>query len=127
MARRYKAVYFETDSNRIPVEEFIDSLGEFAVRQFFGKCELLESYGPALCEPHAKKIHKKEKIYELRFSGEKERIRVLYFFFDRKRIILTNGFVKKTQKTPPKEIKTAIKRKKIYFARKRSKVKKKKK
>ena len=31
--------------------------------------------------------------------------RVLYFFYIGKKIIATNGFVKKTQKTPPKELK----------------------
>lgn len=30
--------------------------------------------------------------------------RVLYFFVVGRKIILTNGFVKKTQKTPPREI-----------------------
>ena len=33
--------------------------------------------------------------------------RVLYFFYIGKKIIATNGFVKKTQKTPPKELKLA--------------------
>lgn len=36
--------------------------------------------------------------------------RVLYFFYFEGKIILTNGFVKKTQKTPPDEIKLAKER-----------------
>ena len=36
--------------------------------------------------------------------------RVLYFFYYEGKIILTNGFVKKTQKTPLEEIKLAKKR-----------------
>lgn len=42
---------------------------------------------------------------------------VLYFFFVGKRIVLTNGFLKKTQKTPLKEIELAKKRKSDYLRR----------
>ena len=44
-------------------------------------------------------------------------IRVLYFFCIGKKIILTNGFVKKTPKTPKKEIELAIIRRKEYMER----------
>ena len=43
--------------------------------------------------------------------------RILYFFRVCKKIILTNGFVKKTQKTPKKEIELAKKYRKIYLER----------
>jgi phage-related protein len=35
---------------------------------------------------------------------------VLYFFYYEGKIVLTNGFVKKTQKIPPEEIKLAKER-----------------
>jgi len=44
--------------------------------------------------------------------------RLLGFFDGNNLIILTNGFTKKTQKTPQKEIKLAEKRKKDYLKRK---------
>ena len=44
--------------------------------------------------------------------------RVLYFFFDGGKAILTHGFIKKTQKTPPSEIERAIRYRKEYFSRK---------
>ena len=43
--------------------------------------------------------------------------RVLYFFCHEGRIILTNGFVKKTQKTPPEEIRLAKERRADYIER----------
>lgn len=42
---------------------------------------------------------------------------VLYFFYEGKIIIVTNGFVKKTQKTPSKEIKLAKERRKDWVDR----------
>ena len=44
--------------------------------------------------------------------------RVLYFFYIGKRIVLTNGFIKKTQKTPPEEIALAKKYRADYLERK---------
>ena len=43
--------------------------------------------------------------------------RVLYFFVVDKKIVLTNGFVKKTQKTPRKEIERAKRELKDYKRR----------
>lgn len=40
--------------------------------------------------------------------------RVVYFFYYEGKIILTNGFVKNTQKTPPEEIRLAKERRADY-------------
>ena len=44
-------------------------------------------------------------------------VRLLYFFHEGKIIVVTNGFVKKSQKTPAKEIALAKQRRKDYLAR----------
>ena len=44
--------------------------------------------------------------------------RILYFFYEGANIILTNSFVKKTQKTPAQEIKLAKLRRADYLSRK---------
>ena len=43
--------------------------------------------------------------------------RVLYFFYYEGRIVMTNGFVKKTQKTPREEIQIAKDRRKDFIER----------
>lgn len=65
--------------------------------------------------PHARKLH--SDIYELRFEGRNETVRVLYFFVG-KRIIFTNGFKKKSQKTPTGEIDLAVRRRSLFLGRK---------
>ncbi len=114
----YNCYYFQSKSGRCPVEEFIDSLSESACRHYFSKVHLLETFGHKLPMPHAKKIDSKEKIYELRFNDRAGIVRVLYFFFDGNNTILTNAFIKKRQKTPRKEIETAISRKKLFLENK---------
>jgi len=67
--------------------------------------ELLANNGNELREPHSK--HISEGIFELRAKVGSDISRVLYFFFVGNKVILTNGFIKKTQKTPASEIEKA--------------------
>jgi phage-related protein len=69
---------------------------------------LLKDYGVLLKEPYTRQI--KGKIRELRVTDKAGKIRVLYFAFTGRRIILLHGFIKKTEKTPLSEIETAEKR-----------------
>lgn len=54
-------------------------------------------------------------IYEVRVITTFKSIRILCFFDDGNLIVLTNCFIKKTQKTPGKEIKLVEKLKKEYL------------
>lgn len=67
--------------------------------------EFLEENGPALREPFSKPLG--DGIFEIRAKQGSNISRVLYFFVIGRKIILTNGFVKKTAKTPPGEIERA--------------------
>ena len=98
------------------MEDFIDSLQESMQRKFFYKKSLLEEFGPRLPFPHAKKLL--HDIYELRFEGPRETGRILYIFISGNRIVLTNGFKKKSRKTPENEISLAVQRRAIYLKRK---------
>ena len=77
--------------------------------------DLLEMNGPLLREPYSKPLE--NGIFELRTKQGSDITRVLYFFVVNKKIILTNGFVKKTQKTPDSEIMLAKKYRKDYLER----------
>ena len=83
--------------------------------QWFHAQILLETFGNQLREPHSKPLG--DGIYEIRAKVASDITRVLYFFVVNKKIILTNGFVKKTQKTPDNEIALAQKYRKDYLER----------
>jgi len=108
-----KVVYFVTDSGRKPVEEFIKGLNVHSRDKFFTVVQLLEDFGRGLALPHAKYIG--NEIFELRFDAVEGATRGLYFFFDGEKAVLTNGFQKKSNKTPKQEKATAIERRKIYL------------
>jgi phage-related protein len=107
--KNFESLYYQTINGNCPVQAFIDSLSFKTQRKYFSKLEWLEEYGPRLIAPHAKKIE--EDLYELRFEGEDGAVRIIYFFYVGKKIILVNGFIKKTQKAPRKEIELARRRK----------------
>ena len=58
-----------------------------------------------------------ENLTVLRCKFGSDITRVLDFFYYEGKIILTNGFVKKTQKTPKEEIKIAKDRRKDFIER----------
>ena len=76
---------------------------------------MLEQYGNQLREPYSKSLG--DGIFEIRAKVGTDITRVLYFFYYEGRIILTHGFVKKTQKTPPSEIERAKQYRKEFLER----------
>lgn len=59
---------------------------------------MLETDGNNIREPYSKFLG--DGIYEVRVQQVNNITRVLYFLVVNKKIILTNGFIKKSQKTP---------------------------
>ncbi len=60
-------------------------------------------------ETYLKHIESTNGLYEIRIKFGKNIFRIFCFFDHGKLIILINGFQKKTQKTPKKEINRALK------------------
>lgn len=63
--------------------------------------------------------HIKEGLYELRTEYNGNIYRVFFIFDEGKIVVLFNGFQKKSQKTPAKEITKALKIKEEYYEYKR--------
>lgn len=105
---KWKIDYYSTSSGRTPVEEFIDGLPEKTKTRVYNTFELLSEFGPILRMPHAKKVIGMP-LWELRILGEQS-LRFFYIAKIGQVFLLLHGFVKKEQKTPRKEIKTAVER-----------------
>ena len=70
--------------------------------------ERMKIYGANLGMPHTKPM--KDGLFELRMKSKEGIGRVFYCTLVNQKIIMLHSFIKKTQKTPPKELKTAISR-----------------
>jgi len=97
------------------VKDFILEQDNKMQAKIFHNLELLELEGNFLREPYSK--HLEDGIFELRNKVGNDITRILYFFVIGQKIILTNGFVKKSQKTPKSEIDLAKKRRNNYLNR----------
>lgn len=113
---KFEVLFFEKEDGSCPVEEFLSSLDKKMRTKLLKEIDLLQEVGNELREPYSK--HLDDGIFELRAKQGNDISRVLYFFIISQRIILTNGFIKKTQKTPAKEIALAKKYREIYLNRK---------
>jgi phage-related protein len=99
--------YRDTEGN-VPVEDFLVSLSEKDRARIARTINLLEEYGLQLGLPYVK--HLRGKLWELRIRAGRRAYRVIYFAYVGQRFILLCGFLKKTQKTPRRELEIAERR-----------------
>jgi phage-related protein len=69
---------------------------------------------PRVPEMYLKHIENAGDLYEIRVQFSSDSFRIFCFFDEGKLIVVTNGFQKKSQKTPNQEIEKALKIKKEY-------------
>lgn len=112
----YTVEYYEMEDGTKPAEDFILAQDKKMMAKLLTMLEFLEEKGPELREPYSKSLG--DGIFEIRAKQASDITRVLYFFIEGKKAILTNGFVKKTQRTPPAEIARAKRYRDDYQRRK---------
>ena len=69
-------------------------------------------------ETYLKHLENTDGLYEIRVKNGSNIYRIFCFFDEGRLVILANGFQKKTQKTPKKEIEKGLKIKQEYYENK---------
>jgi len=100
----YKVRFYKDGKERCFTTEFLDELQTKIRAKVLKWIEKLENEGPNLPRPYTDIV--RGKIRELRVGFGSNKYRFLYFFFG-KRIIITHGFLKKTDRIPEGEIERA--------------------
>jgi len=90
------------------VEESILGLPEGLLSRYFRLTDLMIEFGANLGMPHTKSVE--NGLFELRVKSKEGIARVFFCTKVGKRIIMLHVFIKKTQKTPKKELVIANKR-----------------
>lgn len=111
----FEVEFYKLENGERPVISFLNTLDKKMRTKAAMSLQLLEQYGNQLREPQSKYIE--DGIFELRIKFSSDITRIFYFFFRDNKIILTNGFIKKTQKTPRSELNKAKKYKHDYERR----------
>jgi phage-related protein len=100
--------YYMDSRGKEPVADFLDALPVEAQAKILRLIDLLGDYGVLLKEPYTK--HIRGKLRKLRISVRFGDVRILYFAYADRRLILLHGFVKKTSKMRTRDIEIAEKR-----------------
>ena len=104
----YKIVYYKDKNGKSEVEEYIlklrakgDKDSRIKAAKIMAYITRLSKYGTNIGEPYIKHLH--NNIWELRPIRD----RILFSYWDNNTFVILSYFVKKTQKTPKKEIEKA--------------------
>ena len=115
----YKIIFYTDQNNRSDLLDFINELrrkkntkeSRIKLNKIAAYLNQLSKNGLLIGEPYIK--HLQEDIWELRPSRD----RILFAFLNNKEILLISHFIKKTQKTPKREIEKAMRLLKEYKER----------
>ena len=99
----YRIDYYSAE-----LQEVILALPDTLAARYIVLTRRMEALGPNLGEPHTKAFG--QGLFELRLKGSEGIARVFYCTVVGKRIFMLHCFVKKSQKTPPADLKLAIAR-----------------
>ena len=104
--KSFVIVFFETESGNQPARDFIKGLAKDDKKAVGADIRVVQNSFP-IGLPLVRKL--KHGLWEIR-SDVKDGISRVFFTFINEEIILLHGIVKKTQKTPLREIAVAIER-----------------
>jgi phage-related protein len=111
-------IFYETDTGKIPVQEFLDRLDLSVVKKIAWTLQLIKE-NARVPKTYFKKLENTDGIWEVRVKLASNIYRLFSFWDKDNLVIVTHGIIKKSQKTPVKEIRKAEKYKTDYFRRKK--------
>jgi len=107
--KKLPARFFRQDSGKEPVRDWLIAL-EPADRKAVGDDIRTAEFGWPVGMPLCRKMAGRRGLWEIRTDLSNGRIARVFFCVHEGSMVLLHGFVKKTQKTPPKELDTAQRR-----------------
>ncbi len=105
--------YVELPNGRAPAREFIDSLDDKAAARVDAFVERLRMFGNRMEGKFVRKLT--GDTFELRVKQFDRIFRILFFYQPGMLIVITSGFQKKSQETPPAEIARAERLRKLWL------------
>jgi phage-related protein len=94
------------------VQEKIFEMPSGFLGRYLRYTDRMEVYGPDLGMPHTRAMG--DGLFELRLKAAEGIARVFYCTMVSRKIVMLHQFIKKSDKTPPRELETAQRRMKEY-------------
>ena len=113
---KLRVVFFRTDRGNEPVREWLERLGEKDEKMVNADIRVVTEHWPLVLQTNlVKKLQGEKDLWEIRsrISEGKRMARVL-FTIEAGEIILLHGFIKKSQKTPRRDLRLARRRNRLW-------------
>jgi len=108
-SKEFPASFFESEAGKIPARDWLLSLtGED--RKAIGDDIRTAEFGWPIGMPLCSSLKGYKGLWEIRTRLSGGRIARVFFCAHKGSMVLLHGFIKKSQKTPPKEIDIAVRR-----------------
>ena len=107
---RFQVEFYFTQRGEMPAKEYYDESDHYTKVKLYTLVRYMAENGRLFDERRFRLVDKKEKIYEFKPNDE----RFFNFFWESKRIIITNAYPKKGQKIDRRELERAINSKRDY-------------
>lgn len=108
--------FYKSANGKCPIKEYLDSLPSKVAQKITWVLSIIEEFD-VVPTKYFKKLEGTQEIYECRIDFGGNTYRMLGFFFSGNFVVLTNGFMKKTRKTPVEEIELCDSRMKDFLNR----------
>ena len=105
----FPARFFESDTGRAPVRDWLLSLSP-EDRKAIGDDIRTAEFGWPVGMPLCRSIQSRKGLWEIRSNLSGGRIARIFFCAHDDNMVLLHGFIKKSQKTPDRDLKVAEKR-----------------
>ncbi len=113
MAERFRKI----EAYKNYFAEFLSMQSQSVKDKIYWTINLIETI-PRVSKSYLKKLDGTDGLFEIRIQFGNNVYRIFCFFDDGKLIILLNGFAKKTQKTPKREVERALRLRDEYYEEK---------
>ena len=107
---KFQIEFYFTQKGAMPAKEYYDASDHYTKVKLYSLVRFMAANGRLFDEKRFRLVHKKEKIYEFKPNDE----RFFNFFWEGRRIIITNAYPKKGQKVDQRELERAINSKRDY-------------
>ena len=107
---KFQVEFYFNEKGELPAKEYFDAVGRQVKIKLLALVRYMAENGRLFDEGKFRIVDKQEKIYEFKPMAE----RFFNFFYEGKKVILTNAYRKKSQKVNNRELAKAINFKKDY-------------
>ena len=107
---KFQIEFYFTEKGALPAKEYFDSADRQVKVKLLALVKYMAEHGRLFDETKYRIVDKNERIYEFKPMSE----RFFNFFYEERKIIITNAYRKKGQKVDGRELAMAINLKKDY-------------